>query len=123
MEHGTGKATVGSNGKPYVSGWGGNGAVSTAKIAKIGKAAGIVASTVSTLVDVNKWADGDPGMSSAHLLTNLGFTALGFSGPGAILAVPYSLIDGNYPGGSPAFGRMLITPDAQVTQNPSLFLK
>lgn len=123
MEYGTGSTTIGTNFKPYVSGWGGNQYVSTTKISNVGKGMGIVGAAASSGADYYNWQTGQIG--TGHFATNLGFTGIGLRGGpiGAAISVGYSLIDNFYPGGAPAFGKMLITPDKDVVNCPSLYVK
>lgn len=91
--------SIGSNFKVYKSGWGGNQYVTTVKIAGFVAKAGMFLAGAATVWD---WINVGKGeLSSTHVSINTGFTAVGvFGGPtGAVVAVPYTLVDNFYPGG------------------------
>lgn len=84
---------------------------SLAMVAKTGntfKKIGQVTRWTAFAVDGYNYGTGNIG--GTHFGVNLGFDIMGFT-PAAPVAWGYGLIDAFYPGGSPAFGRALITPD------------
>jgi hypothetical protein len=92
-------AAVGTNGRVYTNGWGGNQFVSTAKIADIAGAAGNLVAVVSTGMDAVAWHNGI--ISGGEFSLNLALTGVGFMGPqGAAFAGSYYLVDTFYPGGA-----------------------
>lgn len=125
LEHGTGVATIGSNGKIYTSGWAGGSraSISTIKIGSIGNGLGMGATGLSTAIDINQWRTGEIG--TTHLGINTGVTALGMRGGpwGAGFAAVYSLVDEFFPTVMPAIWKTLSTPDKRVVECPSLFVK
>jgi hypothetical protein len=99
-------ASLGSNGKLYLptakttTGWGGNGSVTTVKIAGGVVMAGVVIAGAALVWDwINVFTTGDVSATKAGV--NTGFTGLGLVGgpAGAATAAGYSLIDNYYPGG------------------------
>ncbi len=99
-----GQYSVGSNYKVYTSGWGGNGSVSTAKLAGIADIAGRGLAIGSIAFDAYGYNQGN--ISGAHLATNTTMTGVGVYGgwPGAAVAGSYFLIDTFYPPKDPKAG-------------------
>ncbi|QYM77554.1 hypothetical protein K0B96_09455 [Horticoccus luteus] len=98
---GTTGASIGSNGKVYTSGWGGNQYVTTAKFAEIATKAGFVLAAAGTAWDWINVFNGSGSISGTKATVNTGFTGLGLlGGPmGAAGGAGYFLIDNFYPGG------------------------
>ncbi len=107
LQYGTGNWTLGSNLKVYLSGWGGNQWVTTARVGSVAFGAGAILAGISAANDWN-----NPGLSEGKRALNIAVTGIGlFGGPwGAAAAAVYGGVD-TYPGGWPAFGKMLATPD------------
>lgn len=99
LQHGSGRASVGSNLKVYTSGWGGNQYVSTLKIAQNVAKAAVPLAAVSTVLDAVAWQNGTISTEKAGV--NLFFTGAGFMGPGgAAVGGSYYLLEQFYPGGA-----------------------
>jgi len=107
VENLSGGSSIGTNGKLYSSGWGGNQYVSTAKVAKVGKILGYGTLALGTAFDgygvYNYYTNGANSPNAVHpgkAGLNLGVGVWGLMNPAtATGAALYYGIDTFYPGG------------------------
>ncbi|HEV2434593.1 MAG TPA: RHS repeat-associated core domain-containing protein [Verrucomicrobiae bacterium] len=119
LEYGSGKTTLGDNGKVYFKGFHGNKSVCTQKLSRYARKLGSKASLLGLGMDYAGWQDGD--LSGQEAATSATFTALGLTSPaGATLDGEYFLVDTFYPGGAPAFMTNVAGPSSGALVNGSL---
>jgi len=113
-----GGITIGSNLKPYLSGWHGNGSVSTVALETVGKNVSRGAFGISVVFDGIDWASG--AESGRKALVNIGFAGVAaFAGtPGAVVGGTYWVVDKFVPGGWEAVGSSY---QSVIDQNQAVF--